>query len=228
MYNFVRNTTFTGLSVYVGTMFIPSMTTAVITGTVFSFVCILFETLSRISKHQKQYNEMLESTNSRNLSSFRDDGHHLPSLYTYLESVSAKLIERKKYLGDNQNVFERPYRFIKDTKYIVERVIKELPYLNEIPESKFKASKRYLFVNERFDSNQKERYEFYIDNMNVGTVRDELIKIYRKKYPKSTLEIKTSAEVKYLTDRAERLKNIPDHLNTDFDFIAETNKKIKD
>lgn len=228
MYNLVRNTTLTGLSVYVGTMFIPSMTTAVISGVVFSFVAILFETLSRISKHQKQYTEMIESTNSRNLSNFRDDGHHLPSLYTYLESVSAKLIERKKYLGDNQNVFERPYRFIKDTKYIVERVIKELPYLNEIPESKFKSSERYLFVNERFDSNQKERYEFYIANMNVGTKRDELIQIYRKKYPRSTLEIKTSSEVKYLTERAERLQNIPDHLNTEFDFIAETNKKIKD
>lgn len=46
--------------------------------------------------------------------------------------------------------------------------------------------------------------------------RDDLVKLYRELYPRSKIEIKTSAEVKQIAEREERLKNLPDHLNKDF------------
>ena len=159
----------------------------------------------------------LRSKASKGLDAFDDDGEHLPSLYNFLKNnVSAKLEDKKLYLGDNRNMFERPYRFISDTKNIVKRVLDEIEWINKVPKEKFQNHNAWLFTNESSDKLKKERYEFYIQNMFPCTERDDLVKLYRELYPRSKIEIKTSAEVKQIAEREERLKNLPDHLNKDF------------
>lgn len=215
MYNFVRNTTLIGMYVYGSHIVLDNWVNATISGLVISFATILTTTLIGLSSHENMYIELRNKT--KGLDSFDDDGEHLPSLYNFLKNnVSAKLEDKKVYLGENRNMFERPYRFISDTKNIVKRVLDEVEWINKVPQSKFQNHKSWLFTNDASDKLKKERYEFYIQNMSPCTERDELVNIYREMYPRSKMEIQTSAEVKQIADREERLKNLPDHLNTDF------------
>lgn len=215
MYNLIRNSTLTGLYVYGSYMLLGDVTDSIIAGLVISGGSILFETLLGLNTHQNSFAKLREKT-KHNLDSFDDDGAHLPSLYNFLKNkAGAKLIDKDIYLGDNRNVFERPYRFINDTKYIVKRVIAEIEYLDEIPSEKITAHKTWLFTNDRKDSKRQERYEFYIQNMKPSSLRDSLVEIYRNLYPKSNLKITTSEEIKRIEEKKERLKNIPDHLNVD-------------
>lgn len=215
MYNLIRNTSLTGLYVYGSYMFLGDITDSIIAGVVVAGSSILVETLVGLNTHQNSYSK-LKSATTHNLDSFDDDGAHLPSLYNFLKNkAGAKLIDKEIYLGDNRNVFERPYRFINDTKYIVKRVIAEIEYLDAVPSEKIATHKNWLFTNERKDTKKKERAEFYIENMKPGKLRDDLIEEYRKTYPKSNLKITTSAEIKKIEEKKERLKNLPDHLNED-------------
>ena len=216
MYNYFRNSALIGLYVYGSHLVLDNWVNATISGLIISFATILTATLFGLSTHQNMYTQ-LRSKASKGLDAFDDDGEHLPSLYNFLKNkVSAKLEDKKLYLGDNRNMFERPYRFISDTKNIVKRVLDEIEWINKVPKEKFQNHNAWLFTNESSDKLKKERYEFYIQNMFPCTERDDLVKLYRELYPRSKIEIKTSAEVKQIAEREERLKNLPDHLNKDF------------
>lgn len=214
-YLHIRNIIFITLSVYIFQEYVfNNWMHSAIVGIIFSIAFILFESLGKLSKHQKLYTKLRSKVGG--LDSFDDDGEHLPSLYNFLKNnTSAKLIDKKIYLGSNRTLFERPYRFINDTKNIVERVVNEIDYIKEVPVEKFKKHDAWLFTNETRDKLKKIRYEFYLTNMKNCDARDELVKIYRNEFKNSDFNIKTGSEIKQLAERAERIKNMPDHLNSD-------------
>lgn len=216
MYKLFRNLTLFGVSIYPIHLFIDSLMFSVICAIILTLSAILIETLFGLVRHENTYKSLRENLeDNRKLERFEDDGDHLPSLYTFLQSIGSKLKERSVYLGSNRNIFEYPYRFIGDVNYILENVNAEIKYIKKIPSDKFTNNTEWLFVNSRRDKTKKLRYEFYIDNMTPCETRDELIKKYNELFKKSKKEFKTSQELKYISERQERLKNLPDHLNKD-------------
>lgn len=226
MYKLFRNLTLFGVSIYPIHLLIESVMITVICASVFTLGAVLFETLVGLVRHQNTYSTLRENLSQNyKLEKFEDDGDHLPSLYNFLKAISCKLKDKSVYLGNNRNLFEYPYRFIGDINYILEVVNDEIKYINKIPKEKFSKASDWLFVNSRRDKTKKLRYEFYIDNMSPCETRDELIQKYKTSFKKSTKEFKTSQEIKYIADRQERLKNLPDHLNKD--LFKETDLLLK-
>lgn len=189
------------------------VTSAIISILITSIISFIDVTLL-VSKHQKDF-KMLEGAFYSEMPVFRSDGSHLRKMFKFFKKLKVNMNTFEKYSNGDDEV-KRIYKFLRDTQHCYIPIKDDEKYIKSIGLDKISnKTELTLYNNSIRDTAKQKRWEFFIDSMKPGNLRDELIAKYQAEFTNSEFKAQTSADIKLIEEQKKQRMNRPNHLDSD-------------
>ena len=190
--------------------FVTSAIIAIIITSIISFIDVTL----LVSKHQKDF-KSLEGAFYSEMPVFRSNGSHLTKMFKMFKKLNVNLKPFDKYSNGDDEV-KRIYKFLRDTQHCYAPIKEDEKYIKSIGMDKIcNKTDLILYNNSIRDTVKQQRWEFFIDAMKPGNIRDELIAKYQAEFTNSEFKAQTSADIKRAEEQKQQRMNRPNHLDSE-------------
>ena len=190
--------------------YVISAIIAIILTSIFSFIDVTL----LVSKHQKDF-KSLEGAFYAEMPLFGSNGSHLTRMFKMFKKLNVTMKPFEKYSNDGEDV-TRIYKFLRDTQHCYTPIKDDEKYIRSIGLDKIcDKTDLILYNNSIRDTVKQQRWEFFIDAMKPGNIRDELIAKYQAEFTNSEFKAQTSADIKRAEEQKQQRMNRPNHLDSE-------------
>lgn len=191
-----------------------SYVTSAIIGILITSIISFIDVTLLVSKHQKDFRS-LEGAFYIEMPVFSSNGSHLTKMFKMFKKLNVKLKPFEKYSNGDDEV-KRIYKFLRDTQHCYIPIKDDEKYIRSIGLDKIcDKTDLILYNNSIRDTVKQKRWEFFIDAMKPGNLRDELIAKYQAEFSNSGFKAQTSADIKRAEEQKQQRMNRPNHLDSE-------------
>lgn len=191
-----------------------SYVTSAIIGIILTSIISFIDVTLLVSKHQKDF-KTLEGAFYSEMPVFRSNGSHLTKMFKMFKKLNVKMKPFEKYSSDGDDV-TRIYKFLRDTQHCYIPIKDDEKYIKSIGRENIKDKTDIILYNNTIrDTAKQKRWEFFIDAMKPGHLRDELITNYQAEFSNSVFKAQTSADLKRIEEQKQQRMNRPNHLDSE-------------